>query len=114
MKNSYASEKLEAAVYTLATGSGTIRDRLYYAYLCFINLEEFHFPNELLPEFKKIMNCLCSEDASSGIIKDSEGNVTEGKVQNTLKELTIFECVQIAKQIYELNSQVYSYDEYEK
>lgn len=114
MKHSYASEKLEAAIYTLATGRGTIRDRLFYAWQCFMNLEELHFPDELVPEFKKIMNSLCSESAPSGIIKGSEGNVTEGKVQNTLKDLTVDECVNIAKQIYELKFQVSSSINYGK
>ena len=64
-------------------------------------------------EFNKIKNSLCSKDASSKTIIDENGNRTEGKIQNTIKELSNDECVSIAKAIYEFRFKISSAIKYD-
>ncbi len=102
MKHGYAREKMGGAVYSLATGTGNLKERLWYAYLSFSNLEEKDFPDELKIEWNFIHTTLINEPPSY----NASGEVTNGRVQNTLELLDEDTCATIAKSIYELNAKL--------
>ncbi len=102
MKHGYAKEKMGGAVYSLATGTGTLKERIWYAYLSFSNLKEKDFPDELKEEWKFIYTTLINEPPSYS----ASGEVTNGRVQNTLETLDQDTCATITKSIYELNAKL--------
>jgi len=102
MKYKYAKEKLTAAIYSMVTGIGPIRVRLFFAFQTFPRLSGDHFPDELKDDWNFIHNNLTAKEPSY----DGQGNVTEGRVQNTLQELGDVECVEIATRMFELYSKL--------
>ena len=98
MRHSYAREKLGAAVESMATGRGDIKSRLWYAFLIFHTLKEDDFPEELKEKWNSLHGDLTTEEPSY----DSNGEVTDGRVQNTLKVIDDDKCVEIANKIMEL------------
>ena len=102
MGSSYAREKLGAAVYSLATSPGNIKTRLWGAYLSFHTLKDNDFPDEYKDDWKFIHDSLTTANPSV----DDKGEVTTGKVQNTLKTLDEDVCIQIAERICDLESRL--------
>lgn len=98
----YAQEKLGTAIYDLATGTGDIRHRLFQAYLRFHTLSDDYFPEELKATWNELSAMLESKDA----IRSHKGEVNIGSVENTLESITEEECSDIAKRIYNLNSEL--------
>lgn len=93
-------EKFAAAVETMANSTGDIKSRLWGAFLIFHTLTEKDFPDELKEYWNSIYNDLTREEPSY----DKNGEVTEGKVQNTLKVIDETKCAEIARKITELNA----------
>lgn len=100
MRHSYAREKIGAAIESMATNRGDIKIRLWGAYLIFHTLKEDDFPEDLKEYWNSIYNDLTTEEPSYG----ANGEVTDGRVQNTLKVIDEDKCVEIAKKISELNA----------
>lgn len=102
MKGSYAKEKIGSAVYSLATGRGDIKERLWNSFLGFHPLKESDFPDDLKDKWNDLKVRLTTEEPKY----DSDGNVTTGKVENTIKKISIDDCVEIAELIYNLNYEI--------
>ncbi|NLU90629.1 hypothetical protein [Chitinophaga sp. Ak27] len=102
MRHSYAREKFGVAVNTLATGTSDIRDRIWYAYLSFHTLTEKDFSEELKEDWLTIYNSLTTEEPTY----DDKGEVTIGKVQNTLRKLDTKSCMDLAQKICDLNTKL--------
>ncbi len=100
MRHSYAREKFGAAVESMATSRGDIKSRLWSAFLIFHTLKEDDFPNELKEYWNSIYSALTTEEPTY----DANGDVTDGRVQNTLKVIDEDKCVEIANKITELNA----------
>ena len=86
----YAKRKLSEAVYSLATGGGDVRARLFWAHRYMQVLSENHFPKELKKKWLGINTQLSKF----------------GTVQNTLKKIRNSTGVKIAIEIYELKTMV--------
>jgi len=70
---SYACEKLGVAVWKLATGWGTLRERLQDAAIELVILQEADFPDDLVNEWKKIVHDLTKGKMKyQHVIKDGE------------------------------------------
>ena len=102
MRGTYAKEKIGSAVHILATGRGGIKQRIWDAYMQFHPLRETDFPDDLKPKWNELHDRLTSEEPSY----DSKGEVTNGRVQNTLNKLTDDECVEIAELIVDLEFEI--------
>lgn len=102
MRHSYAKEKFSVAVNSLATGKGTMQDRIWNAYRSFHTLDRNDFPDDLKGDWDKIYNTLTREEASY----DKNGQVTTGKVQNTLAKISNQEASEIAELICELEAKL--------
>ena len=100
MKYHYAKEKLGAAVFTLATGPQRIQNRLGYAFLAFHTLKETDFPEHLQKEWEFIQSSFVTEEPTY----DDKGDITDGRMQNTLKTMDDDQCVELSKRIFELYS----------
>ncbi len=100
MRHSYAREKFSAAVESMATNRGGVKARLWGAFLIFHTLKENDFPDELKEYWNSIYGDLTTEEPSY----DENGEVTDGRVQNTLKMISEDKCVEIANKITELNA----------
>lgn len=98
MRHRYAKEKLGAAVRSMATDKGDIKTRIWNAFQIFHTLSEKDFSEELQGEWNFIFNSLTTEEPSY----NTNGELTDGKVQNTLKILSEDQCVQIAERISKL------------
>lgn len=83
-------ERLRLAVESLATGRGSLQDRLYYAFLhiCVFRVEDF--PERLRNEFREI-----SEEMTK-----FEGD--EGSIKATCKVMSDDEAEKIAQRIFDL------------
>ncbi|MXY20408.1 MAG: hypothetical protein F4Y49_03630 [Dehalococcoidia bacterium] len=92
----YAKEKLEWAVWTLATHPGSVRERLFGAYLE-IHLIQDAIPSEYREEHRRILRDMNNPDQTD------EG---EGTVKATLAAMDEEQAVDIAKRIHELNSKI--------
>jgi hypothetical protein len=103
MRHSYAREKFGVAVNSLATGTSDLNDRIWNAYLSFHTLTENDFPDELKEDWLEIHNSLTVEEPTY----DEKGEVTIGKVQNTLKSLDTESCVELAQKICDLNTMLH-------
>jgi hypothetical protein len=94
-RNSYAREKFGVAVDNLATGTGSIQDRILDAWMSFHPLQERDFDN---PEdgaaFKSIMERLTA-------VKDGDPN--NGYVKNTLAKMSDDDASRLASDIVELD-----------
>jgi hypothetical protein len=100
MRHSYAKEKIAAAVESMANSPDDIKSRLWGAFLIFHTLTEKDFPDELKEYWNVIYDDLTQEEPSY----DENGEVSNGKVQNTLKVIDDTKCVEIARKITELNA----------
>lgn len=103
MRHSYAREKFGVAVNEMATGTGDIRDRIWHAYLSFHPLTEKDFSDELKDDWNQIYQSLTKEEPSY----NDKGEVTIGKVQNTLNKMDTESCVELAQLICDLNSKLH-------
>jgi len=106
MRMSYAREKMGVAVVDLATGKGTIQDRLWKAYLGFHPVSEDDFPDGLAEDYLEIMSILTREEPSY----DTRGEVTTGSVQNTLAKMTADEASDVAQMIVNINYKLHRSD----
>jgi hypothetical protein len=102
MRGSYAKEKIGSAVHILATGRDGIKERIWDAYMQFHPLKETNFPDDLKSKWNDLYNRLTSEEPTY----NSNGEVTNDRVQNTLKKLTDDECVDIAELIVDLDFEI--------
>lgn len=92
----YADEKFGAAVETMATGIGTIQDRLLSAYMTFhpVSVENGDFPtDELKKEYHEIYEALTR-------VKDDP---IKGHVPSTTEKMTDDEAADVARKIYSLH-----------
>lgn len=103
MRASYAREKFGVAVNEMATGTGDIRDRIWHAYLSFHTLSEKDFPDDLKEDWNFIYSSLTKEEPSY----NDNGEVSVGKVQNTLRVLDTETCVELAQRICDLNTKLH-------
>lgn len=95
----YASGKLSMAVHVLATSYGTLRSRLYDAYLEFSILSTRDFPPSLQGSFQWIKKELTKREA--------HGN--EGRVKATLRGMRKVKAEEIAARICELSDALDTY-----
>lgn len=93
MSLAYAYEKYQQAVQILATGAGTLQERLAYAAMILIRLRDEHLPEGNL---RRIHNEI-HEDLTWVEAKGSEG-----KIEATTHLLDDFEARAIAEHIFEL------------
>lgn len=98
MRHHYALEKLGSAVHSIETDRGDFRTRLWQASLIFHTLSEKDFADEYKEDWNFIYSTLTREQPSY----DDKGEVTAGRVQNTLKGLDEDTCVEIAERISNL------------
>lgn len=99
MRHSYAKEKLGAAVQSMVSDPGDIKTRLWHAFLIFHTLSEKDFSDEYKDEWTFIHSTLTKEEPSY----DKNGNLTTGRVENTLKVLDERTCQVIAEKIASLS-----------
>lgn len=97
----YARDKLSMAVYALATGYGTLRSRLFDAYLEFHVLTSDDFPSSLRPDFEWIKRGLTKRQPHSD----------EGKVRATLRGMRKAKAMEIAVRISNLCDSLIAYVE---
>lgn len=102
----YAKEKFGTAIYSLATGRGDIRERLFDAYLKFHTLNEDDFPADLKSEWESLQSLFVVKEPTL----DGNNEPVRGRVQNTLDSLSIDECVELAIKIWNLNFDIRSND----
>ena len=100
MKQDYAKAKLTAAIHSMVTDPGEIRTRLWNAFQIFHTLTENDFADENKDDWNFIYANLTKEEPTYG----DNGEITTGKVQNTLKTLDENTCIKIAERIVELAS----------
>ena len=104
----YALQQLELAILDLATGAGDLRSRLKYidsSHLHVIN--EHAFPEELKQDWKNIKKAL----SKKGPVKDSEGEIFTGAVDNTLRGMKSKTATKIANDILVLRDKLRGYFE---
>ena len=91
MSLDYTWEKLHVAVIDLAAGTGSIQDRLYYAYSGALILlyEQDDFPEEMREQFEAIQTELTSVKPSGneGSIKASTDAMTDSKATEIAKKI---------------------------
>lgn len=93
---SYAAEKFNQAVYSLAIGPERINDRLVSAYGYVLRLTPDHIPDRLRGRVRDLTNSLTREKAKGD----------EGTLQATLRVISEDEAMDAAREIYELASEV--------
>jgi hypothetical protein len=106
----YAHEKLNAAIYDLAVGTGSIRERLSAASDEFGPLTENDFPLDYRDRWKALNGSLRQHKDPADI--DSPARV--GDVPYTLDRLTDEEMSQIAMEIWNLRHALCNYMEDER
>lgn len=94
----YAHEKLLAALESLATGPGDVRERLLAAYLTFHPLTQAHFPPHLRREFGWVLKQLKKREP----IYDYRGRLDRGSVEESLRHIKNVTGTKIATRIYRL------------
>ena len=102
MKGSFAKEKISAAVYSLATGRGDIKERLWNSFSGFHPLKESDFPDDLKDKWNDLKGRLTSEEPKY----NSDGNIGTGKVENTINKISIDDCLEIAELICILDYEI--------
>lgn len=103
MTYSNTTEKFDIAVNVMASDTGTLRTRIWKAYLIFHTLTEKDFSDELKPDWNYILSTLTKEDA----IYDDEGEVAVESVPNTLQTTNIDDCIRIAERICNLDAKLH-------
>jgi hypothetical protein len=91
----YANEKFQQAIYQLAVGSGPIKERVRLAYLYVLRAWPFEGLSEELAA-----RALALHDALTKV--DAEGD--EGKLAATLATMSDDEAGEVAREIYDLAS----------
>ena len=99
MSESDAREKFAQAVWTLATGTGTIRQRVLSAFVAFAPLPASDFPQELRDEYDAILTALTKLQAKAD----------QSSVLATLSEMTDEEAGSLAEQIVTLSQKLDSH-----
>lgn len=89
---SYLWEKLYIATHALATGRGSLKERLHSAYLSFAHLGPEDFPEELQNDFAAL------EEQMTRV----EARADEGTVAATLQAIDDDEAAEIAGKIVDL------------
>jgi len=98
---SYAAEKFSLAVYSLATGRGAIKERLYHAFREFVAVAERDIPPELREDFRWIRESLTNKPASrTWMIRDKRQR--EGRINATLRGMRLAKAEEIATRIVTL------------
>lgn len=92
-KISYASGKLCAAVSSMATDSGNLKERLLNAHSILHSLTEKDFPNEFNEEWNSIYKSLTTYKQSS----------VKGIVYETIERMSDTECEEIIDKICNLS-----------
>ena len=92
----YAKEKMEWATWVLATHPGSVKERLFGAYLE-IHLIQDAIPPEYQDEYQCILRDMNNPD---------QPNEGEGTVKATLAAMDEEQAVDIAKRIHGLNSKI--------
>ena len=77
----YAHEKLLAALESLATGPGDVRERLLVAYQIFHPLTQLHFPPHLRKGFQWVLKQLTTREP----IYDYKGRPAENSYAKTVQ-----------------------------
>lgn len=95
MGASYAREKLDRAVYALATGTGTIQERLVDAFIMMSAVSDHDFQGERLEEWRSIYKRATTP---------RPGAVGDGNYQKALLGLNDDEASKLAGDICELNA----------
>lgn len=98
MRKSYVREKLSTAAGILENKKGDLKDKLMKAYLCFHSLSEDDFPEEYRGEWRFIIHSLTKEASTTG----ANGEITKGRVENTLEKMNIRSCQDLAERIISL------------
>ena len=93
----YAAEKLELAVYELATGIGTAKDRVYAAALVFWPVQPGDLPASLRADYAAIRRDLTKR----------EPRAKEGRILATLWRMQNRTAAKIAQRIYELRDKLH-------
>lgn len=88
----YTYERLRLAVENLATGRGSLQDRLYYAFLDIHPLRVEDFPERLRDEFRKISEEMIQVEPVS----------EEGSIKATCRAMSDDEAANIAQRIFDL------------
>ena len=96
--STYVHEKLLAALESLATGPGDVRERLLAAYETFHPLTQSHFPPNLRKDFGWVLKQLKKCEP----IYDYKGRLLRGSVEETLRHLKNVTGARIATRIYRL------------
>lgn len=96
--SSYAHEKLLAALESLASGPGDVRERLLAAYQTFHPLKQSHFPPDLRKDFEWVLRQLTKHKP----IYDYKRRLDRGSVEETLRCIKNVTGVKIATRIYRL------------
>ncbi len=84
----YIKQKLDAAVYALATGDGDIRSRIDAAHSCFWHIPEEDFPESIQEERREITKLLTLLPGRKGYI-----------IPDNLKQMDSKTAVEIARLI---------------
>lgn len=104
MTYSNATEKFDNAVNAMASDTGTIRTRIWKAYLSFHTLSEKDFSDDLKTDWNYIYSNLTKEEPTF----DDEGEVIVESVHNTLLKTNIEDCIKIAERICVLDTKLHS------
>ena len=96
--SAYAYEKLLAALDSLATGPGDVRERLLVAYQSFHPLKEAHFPQHLRKDFRWVLEQI----TKYGPVYDYKGRLDRGSVEETLRRIKNGTGVKIASKLLRL------------
>ena len=102
----YALQKLELSIIDLATGPGDIRSRLHYIFMNHLHvIDEHDFPNELKKDWNAIIKALTKK----GPVKDEEGKIFSGSIQNTLRGMKSKTATKIANDILVISDKLRGY-----
>ncbi len=96
----YASECFSKAVFALATGTGSIRERLHAASIGFAPLHEEDIPDDLRGEYQAILDALTKKEP---LLQ------SEGRVRATLRGMHLKRAQRIAVMIWNLNVRLDTY-----
>lgn len=107
MRASYAREKINSAANALASGTGTIQQRLMDAYMQFHPLRTDDFPDDLKEDWDAIHAALTTEEPTY----NEKNEPIVGRVENTLKKMSDEDASELATRITELQYSILTYDE---
>lgn len=104
----YALQKLDLSIVDLATGPGNIRTRLNHIFINHLHVINVNdFPEELKKDWENIINSLTKK----GAVKDEQGEIIIGSVENTLKHIRNKTGSAISKDIVTLSDKLRGYFE---